>query len=185
MHTDEELIAEFMRRSQAAMEVLVKRHYKTIYAFLYRKTGDYHISYDLTQEVFLRAVKSLPGYRPTGEFEHWLMKIAVNLSRDYFRSRTFSEENKSVEYSEETLDSHISPIYESSAEYREVRDAVLKLPEDQREAIVLYYYHGYKIREIAKITDTREATVKSRMHQAIGKLKRTLFGGEHHAKLSK
>lgn len=183
MPTDEELIAEFLNGSQAAMEVLVKRHYKMIYAFFYRKTGDYHLSYDLTQEVFIRVLKTLSNYRSIGRFEHWLMKIAVNLNRDYFRSRASSEKNDTVEYLEEEVDSHVSPLFESSLEYREIRDAVLDLPEDQREAILLFYYNGYKIREISKITNTREATVKSRIHQAVGKLKRSLFGGECDAKI--
>lgn len=183
MPTDEELIAEFLNGSQAAMEVLVKRHYKIIFAFLYRKTGDYHLSYDFTQEVFIRVLKTLPSYRPIGKFEHWLMKIAVNLSRDYFRSREFSEKKDTVEYLEDELDSHVSPLFESSLEYREIRDAVLDLPEEQREAILLFYYNGYKIREISKITNTREATVKSRIHQAIGKLKKSLFRGENDARI--
>jgi len=183
--TDEELIAEFLNGSQAAMEVMVKRHYKTVYAFCYRKTGDYHLSYDLTQEVFIRVLKNLSRYRPTGEFEHWLMKIAVNLSRDYFRSRAFSEKKDSVEYLEQESDSRISPLFERSLEYREVRDAILNLPEEQREAILLFYYNGYKIREISEITDTCEATVKSRIHQAVGKLKKSLFGGECYEEIRK
>ncbi|WBY64358.1 RNA polymerase sigma factor [Thermocaproicibacter melissae] len=70
-------------------------------------------------------------------------------------------------------------------EYREVRDAILNLPEEQREAILLFYYNGYKIREISEITDTCEATVKSRIHQAVGKLKKSLFGGECYEEIRK
>jgi RNA polymerase sigma factor (sigma-70 family) len=179
--TDEELMVEFLHGSQAAMEVLVKKYYKTVFAFLYRKTGDYHLSYDLTQEVFIRVLKSLPGYRSSGKFEHWLMKIAVNLSRDYFRSREFTEKTGTVEYADSDMDSHVSRLFESSLEYREIREAVLALPEDQRESVILYYYNGYKIREISKITNAGESTVKSRIHQAIGKLKKSLLGGEYNA----
>ena len=48
MLTDEELIEEIIQGSQAAMEVLVNKHYKSVFAYLYRKTGDYHTAFDLT-----------------------------------------------------------------------------------------------------------------------------------------
>lgn len=178
MPTDEELVAEFLHGSQAAMEVLVKRHYPSVFAFLYRKTGDYHLSCDLTQEVFIRVLKTLPGYRPSGRFEHWLMKIAVNLSRDYFRSRTFHERAGTVELLESDEDTRVSPLFESLQECRQTREAVQTLPEEQRDAVLLFYFNGYKIREIAKITNARESTVKWRLRQALGKLKKTLSGGE-------
>jgi RNA polymerase sigma factor (sigma-70 family) len=179
--TDEELITEFQSGSQSAMEVLVRRYYKTIFAFLFRKFGDYHLAYDLTQEVFIRVLKTLSGYREYGRFEHWLIKITVNVSRDYFRSREFKEKTGTVEYADSDMDSHVTNLFESSLEYREIRESVLSLPEDQRDAVILYYYNGYKIREISKITNAREATVKSRIHQAIGKLRKSLLGGAYNA----
>lgn len=179
--TDEELITEFLQGSQAAMEVLVKRHYKAVFAFLYRKTGDYHFSYDLAQEVFIRVLKALPSYHANGRFKQWLMKITINISKDYFRSRAFIEKSSTVEYMD--VDSHISPFFENSVAYCDIRNAVLALPEDQSDAILLFYYNGYTIREISKMTNAREATVKSRIHQAVSKLKKALLGGEYNERI--
>ncbi|MDQ0253560.1 DNA-directed RNA polymerase specialized sigma24 family protein [Evansella vedderi] len=83
---DEELIEEIKNGSQAAMEVLIKKQYKTIFAYVYRKVGDYHLAYDMTQEVFIKMMKSINEYKGGGKFQHWLLKIAVNHCRDYFRS---------------------------------------------------------------------------------------------------
>lgn len=182
MPTDEELIAEFLHGSQAAMEVLVKRYYKTVFAFLFRKLGDYHLAYDLTQEVFIRVLKALSGYRADGRFEHWLIKIAVNLSRDYFRSRQFTEKTGTVTYADAGAEHRVSNLFENSLQYQEIREALSALPEEQRDAVILYYYSGYKIKEISKITKTKEATVKSRIRHALIRLQKSLSGGEYGVK---
>lgn len=182
MSTDEELIKEIKSGSQAAMEVLVKRHYKAVFAFIYRKLGDYHTACDLTQEVFLRVLRSLNRYRESGRFEHWLMKVAVNCCRDFMRSRTFTERNNTVEYEDSLMGVNVTSLLEKSVRRQEIREAIFTLPQEQRDAVILYFYSGFKIREIARITDTKEATVKSRLYQAINKLKKILSGGEYYAK---
>lgn len=179
MPTDEELIAEIRNGSQAAMEVLVKRHYKTTFAFIYRKLGDYHTAYDLTQEVFIRVFKSLQSYRESSRFEHWLMKIAINCCRDYYYSREFVEKNCSAEFEDTYVESNVTDLFQESLSRQEIKDAILSLPEEQKETLLLYFYNGYKIREISKLTNVKEATVKSRLHQASMKLRKILSGGEY------
>lgn len=182
MSTDEELIAEILNGSQAAMEVLVNRHYRGVFGFIYRKTGDYHIAYDLTQEVFIKVLKSLPGYREKGKFVHWLMAISVNCCHDYHRSREYAEKKNTMEYEDLYRHPNVSNLLDKSLQHLEVKAAILSLNEEQRDAIILYYYNGYKIREISKITNSKEATVKSRIHQAVNKLKASLLGGDRRAK---
>lgn len=92
MPSDEELIEEIHRGSQAAMEVLVRRYYKIIFAFLYRKTTDYHMSLDLTQETLIKMMKSLVMYKAQGRFSHWLITIAANVCRDYYRSKQYKDQ---------------------------------------------------------------------------------------------
>ena len=179
MPTDEELIREVQSGSQAAMEVLVKRHYRDVFAFIYRKLGDYHAACDLTQEVFLRVLQSLSRYRESGQFQHWLMKVTVNCCRDFTRSRTFSEQNNVVEYEDSILGTNVTSLFEKSARRQEIKEAILSLPQEQQDAVILYFYSGFKIREIAKITGAKEATVKSRLHLAAHKMKKFLIEGEH------
>ena len=96
--TDQELIHEIKNGSQAAMEVLVQRHYKNIFAYIYRKVGDYHLAYDLTQETFVKMMKSINNYKPYGKFSNWLLTIAVNQCRDYFRSSKFKQMDNEQEF---------------------------------------------------------------------------------------
>lgn len=181
MPTDEELVAEILRGSQAAMEVLVKRHYKTVYAFIYRKTGDYHTAYDLTQEVFIKVMKALSSYRAKGMFEHWLMVISQNCCHDYHRSREYAEKVNVIGYDDIYEAPNVSNILEKSLKHQEVKAALMSLSEEQRDAVILYYYNGYKIKEISKLTKAKEATVKSRIYQGLKKLRATLSRGERFA----
>ena len=75
--TDDELVEEILNGSKAAMDVLVRRHYKNIFSYVYRKTGNYHLAYDLTQEIFIKMMKSIKNYKQQGKFSSWLLKIAV------------------------------------------------------------------------------------------------------------
>lgn len=172
--TDQELIHEIKNGSQAAMEVLVQRHYKNIFAYIYRKVGDYHLAYDLTQETFVKMMKSINNYKPYGKFSNWLLTIAVNQCRDYFRSSKFKQMDNEQEFQDWIPDEkeNIAQLLSKKVESERVRTALQQLPDFQREAIILQYYHDLKIREIAKITHSKEATVKSRLRQGIQKLQK-------------
>lgn len=162
------------------MEVLVKRHYKNIFAYVYRKVEDYHLAYDLTQEVFIKMMKSIENYKSYGKFSNWLLTIAVNQCRDYFRSRKFKQKNIEEEFKDLFKDEkgNISNLLNKKVESKQVRLALLQLPEFQRETIILRYYHNLKIKEIAVVTKSNESTVKSRLRQGIEKLK-VLFREEN------
>jgi RNA polymerase sigma factor (sigma-70 family) len=176
MPTDEELVKEIHQGSQAAMEVLVRRYYKVIFAYIYRKTTDYHISLDLTQETLIKMIKSLPIYKSQDKFSHWLISIAVNICRDYFRSRQYRDRQLipfQNSTSCETID-NIGDLLSQKAERAQIQNALQELSVSQREAIILRYYHDLKVCEIAKVTSTNESAVKSRLFQGIAKLKRIL-----------
>lgn len=97
MSTDEELIKEIQSGNQYAMEILVKTHYKLLFSFIYRHIGDYHTSYDITQEVLIKLVKSIKFYKDEGKFKNWLLRIAANSCNDYFRSSSFTKNKSSIE----------------------------------------------------------------------------------------
>ena len=98
MPTDDELVEEILNGSKAAMDVLVRRHYKNIFSYVYRKTGNYHLAYDLTQEIFIKMMKSIKNYKQQGKFSSWLLKIAVNHCRDYYKSSDFRKEARGLNY---------------------------------------------------------------------------------------
>ena len=179
MITDENLIDEIKSGSQAAMEVLVKRYYSMVFSYTYRKTGDYNISYDITQEIFIKMIKSINSYKFIGKFKSFIMTITVNCCRDYFRSRSFKNVKTQEEIKDDYADqsSNVWDIFRKDYRREKVKKAVLSLNEEQREAIILRFYYDLKIKDIAGITGVCDSTVKSRLKQGIDKLRKIMEGG--------
>ncbi|MEH7225964.1 RNA polymerase sigma factor [Bacillus sp. JJ1566] len=180
MPEDQELIEEILKGSQAAMEVLTRKYYKLIYAFVYRKVGNKEMAYDLTQEIFIKMMQRIKSYSNKGSFKSWLYTIAVNHCRDYWRSADYKQTAKHTELQEtiKSENSNITYIFERKETREQVKAAINSLPDIQREAVILKYYHDMKIKEIAGITETNVSTVKSRLKQGLGKLAAALERGE-------
>jgi RNA polymerase sigma-70 factor (ECF subfamily) len=149
-----------------------------IFSYIYRYTGEYHVSCDITQEVFIKMMKYLSRFdNSLGSFKNWIFKIALNTSRDYFKSTSYKL-NKNGEQIEENIpDSspNVVDILNHMEQREEVKRAINELPDYQREALILKFYHDMKIKDIAKIMDSNESTIKSRLHQGIAKLKGLLL----------
>src|SRR5512147_1676008 len=83
---DEELAHRVQQGRTSDLAVLVQRHHSPLLGFLYRLTGgDRALAEDLTQEAFLRALRSIRQYQPSRRFKPWLYAIAVNVARDHFK----------------------------------------------------------------------------------------------------
>lgn len=176
LSTDQQLIDEIKNGSQSATEVLTRRYYKMVYSFIYRMTQDKELSYDLTQEVMIKMLRNLSQYHSKGDFRNWLLTVASNHSKDYFKSKAYK--NKTSEY--EWLDNvsseseTVSYIFEKNEKRKVIKQALDQLPSIQKEAIVLKYFHDKKIIEIAEIMNTNDSTIKSRLKQGMDKLKKLL-----------
>ncbi|MGD6844664.1 RNA polymerase sigma factor [Bacillus infantis] len=175
--TDEELIEEIQSGSKAALESLIRKYYYEVYNFIYRRTHQQPLAYDLTQEVFSKVFLSISSYKGEGKFRSWVLTIALNQIRDYMRSKQVtnkSMENEWIEESFEDQKGNVAYLYEKKEESREIIKALGELSDFQSEAIILKYFHGYKYYEIAEMTKTKETTVKSRVFQGLRKLSQIL-----------
>lgn len=155
-----------------------EKYYDDIYRFCCFETGNAEDSYDLAQETFLRFI------RYAGDFSYrnlkgYLLTVAMNVCRDYFHR----ENGKSIRENgtEEELLSRAEPGEhgpEAAAERDDYTDRLLNalsgLPQIQRDAILLHYFQELKYREIARLTGTGTATVKSRVRQGMSKLREML-----------
>jgi RNA polymerase sigma factor (sigma-70 family) len=180
MPEDQELVEEILAGSQAAMEVLTRRYYKPIYAFVYRKVGDKETAYDLTQEIFIKVTQRIHSYSNKGKFSSWIYTIAVNHCRDYWKSTTYRHTTKQAELSDdiESQQKSIPYIFERKEMREQIKTAIEQLPDYQRDTLLLKYYHDMKISEIAEVTQTSVPTVKSRLKQGLGKLAKYFERGE-------
>jgi len=176
---DEELCRQLQAGNEAAMEALVHRHHRAVYAFLYRLTGDAHTAEDLAQEAIIRLFTKVCSYRYPERFLPWLYTIAHNIYRDW-RKNAYQRKVVPVEQPEEPA----APLdlLERLTERAEVVRALASLDESHRTALVLRYYQDLTVPQIAKIEGVPEGTVKSRLATAIRRLQTWLTaerGVEH------
>ena len=153
--TDEKLIKELLQGNESAMEILVKRYYDLVHSFIYRNTSDYNIAYDITQDVFIKMMKNIDKYQiENGKFKSWLLKIAVNTTKDYFRTNIYKQRTQSYDISNQEIEdrTNVVDILSKKEEAIKIKEAIENLPKLQREAVILKYYNDLKIKEISYIT---------------------------------
>lgn len=171
----------------AAFETLVDRYSGDIYALLYRLTGNAEEASDLTQDTFLRTLRSIKGFRGDSGLKTWLFRVAINESRN--RHRWWKRRKRDLTISldaaigdsdtplSDTLTDHsISPEEEAQTREREyaLKAALLELPEVYREAIVLCDIEGLSYEETAAALGIGLGTVKSRISRGRSELRRML-----------
>ena len=125
-------------------------------------------------------MKNLHRYKnDNSKFESWLLKIACNHCKDYFKSKSYRERSESIEINDVELKDKevVVDILERNERRKEVKKAVDSLPKMQKEAIILKYYNDLKIQEISEITGENINTIKSRLFNGVKNLKKYI-GGE-------
>ncbi len=152
---------------------LVAGHQTNLFAFLYRLTGDPALAEELMQEVFVRALRAAERYRPQGKVSTWLFAIAANVTRDHWRRR---QRNLVDLVGEVPGTAWADPEEEAlaAADVEHLRSALLQLPLEQRSALILRYYHDLSYLEIAQALACPVGTVRSRIHNGLERLRRSM-----------
>lgn len=166
---DRDLVARARRGNVEAYNLLVSRWEKRVYNYLYRLVRNREDALDLTQDTFLKAYRSLARLEDENRFASWLFRIAHNEAYSLLR-KTRPDGEFEEEASLPGGPGRMLPIEVSIA----VESALARLSEDQREAVVLKIYQGFKFEEMAEITGCPVSTVKSRLYTALELLKTTL-----------
>jgi RNA polymerase sigma-70 factor (ECF subfamily) len=166
---DRDLIAKALRGHVDAYNVLVSRWEKRVFNYLLRLVGHREDALDLSQDVFLKAYQSLRKLDDPAKFPGWLFRIAHNEAYSLLRKNR-PEGELAVEPKTDEASARMFPIELSLA----VQGALDRLSADQREAILLKVYQGFKFEEMAEILDCPVSTIKSRVYTALELLKQTL-----------
>jgi RNA polymerase sigma-70 factor (ECF subfamily) len=174
---DRDLIAKARRGDVEAYNLLVSRWEKRIFNYLLRLVSNREDAFDLSQDVFLKVYQSLSKLDDPARFSGWLFRIAHNEAFSLLRRRrpesAMTQEPRPAESGPGLL-----PIELSLA----VDSALRRLTEDQREAVLLKVFQGFKFEEMAEILGCPVSTVKSRLYTALDLLKTALapamLGGE-------
>lgn len=176
--SDEDLMVAVLEGDQAALGVLVDRHHAPLFGYLYRLVaGDRPLAEDLVQETLLRLLRRRT-YQRGRPFKPWLYTIATNLTRDHFKAAPTRHGVRAP--NEEALrnlrDPDPSPEEHAVAaeQKEEVRVAVAQLSEEYRLVVLLRFYQGFKLQEIAETLQIPVGTVKSRLSVGVDRLRSTL-----------
>jgi RNA polymerase sigma-70 factor (ECF subfamily) len=132
-------------------------------AFAISLCGNVDRADDLVQEALLRALANIHSFQPGTNMSAWLFTILRNHFRSEYRKRRREVEDSDGHYAE-SLTSH--PEQHGQLELSEFRTALAKLPEEQREALILVGASGFSYEEAAEICGCAIGTVKSRVNRA-------------------
>jgi len=188
--SDDPVFIEKLKAGEtAAFETLVDLYSGDIYALLYRLTENADDARDLTQDTFLRVIRSIKGFRGQSELRTWLYRIAINESRNRFRwwkrrrrhltislDATIGESDTAIH--ETMSDGSESPEEAALAREREqgLQEALNEIPEIYREAVVLRDVEGMSYEETAAALNIGIGTVKSRISRGREELRKRLKG---------
>lgn len=176
--TDDDLMSAMAEGREDAFRELVERWEQPIYAFLVRMVASHEDALDLSQETFLRVHTRARGYCPRGQFRCWLFTIAGNLARSWLRRQRVL---RWVRFNPSTHGGHSDPGALEAARARDemqraLRDALARLPDRQRQALILQRFGDMTQHEIAATLATTVPAVESLIQRAMARLRRDLCG---------
>jgi RNA polymerase sigma-70 factor (ECF subfamily) len=173
---DEQLMAQVARDQREPLAVLLRRYGSPLLTFIQRMIGDRHRSEELFQEVFLAVWISRRQYAFPRPFRAWLFGIALNKCRGEFRNARPSavsfDEQRQLGATPQPAGPDDAAIAVETAAI--VQTAVMRLPEQQRQAVVLRVWNGLSYAEIADIMQRAESTVRSDMFHGLAALRKYL-----------
>src|SRR5579872_2927859 len=148
---DERDLVEQAKRDPRQFGALYDRHFQQIYRFVYSRMREQTAAEDVTSEVFMKALRSIPRYQDTGRpFTAWLYQISVNTVNDRYRSSRPTVDLDEV-YDLAAAGPGLEDTAVQRAEIREIWKTVETLPAPQRTALVLKFQEDMKIADIAAV----------------------------------
>jgi len=143
---------------------IYNEYHKMVRNVLFNMTGQ-DVLDDLTQETFIRIWAGLPRFALRSSIQTWIYRITVNTATDHLRKKK-SMNNLDSELKEKSTENSSPEV-----SYTEIiSEALSGLEDDFRVVVVLFYFEELSIKQIAKILELPEGTVKSRMHNAKKKM---------------
>ena len=173
MQNEESLVRRAQQRDQEAFAQLYEEHFDRIYRYVTLRIGDEMEAEDLTQQVFLNALRSISSFRWKGiPFSAWLFRIARNQAVDYLRKK----KRTAAPLDESLASSGDSPqlAAERKLDIERLLSATKQLTEAQREVISLRFTSELSIAQVAEVMGKSQGAVKALQHSAIVALRKAL-----------
>jgi len=156
---------------------IIKAHQQKIYRIVFSLVRNEAETDEIVQQTFILAFKCLKKFRGDSSIETWLIRIALNNTRTYFRKRKFLSffydvDGKTEDIKDETQNTE--KAVENEAVKKRIAKALTKLPFRQKEVFVMKHINGLSITEISIILGIAEGSVKANIFKAIKNLRKYL-----------
>ena len=181
-NNDVVLIQRILTGDETAFESLIRKYRKQIHAHAWRKTGDFHIAEDITQDTFLQVYQKLDTLDDPTQFSGWLYVIVNRLCIAWFRkNRIRTESLEETDISEIETEAYSQYVAAENAKTNAeaqrdlVQKLLTKLKESDRQIITLHYFQEMTYSEIGSYLGISESSIKSRLHRARQRLKKYEF----------
>lgn len=164
------LVARARNGDRAAFAGLVSAHYDFIFRTACKWSGNRSVAEDIAQEVCIKLAAALKTFDGRSAFTSWLYRVTINTVRDH--QRQTARQSRNIDALTEVSDDSADPDQEAATTMKELWAAVLELPDQQRDAVMLVYSEEKSHAEAAEIMGVKEGTVSFHIHEA----KKTLRG---------
>ncbi len=179
---DSELVSRYIKNSdEKAFETLVRRYKSKVYTTIYLIVKDTFVAEDLMQDTFIKAVDVLRSgkYNDEGKFLPWVLRIAHNMAIDYFRRdkrypNVVFEDGSSVFNTLDFAEDSYEDLQIRNESHAHLRDLIKRLPDTQREELVMRHYEDMSFQEIADATGVSINTALGRMRYALINLRKMM-----------
>lgn len=180
--TDQELVEKFVKGDKVCMQELIKRHKDRVYTYILLIVKNPHVADDLFQDTFIKVINSLKRnkYKDQGRFLSWVIRIAHNLTIDYFRKgktqQTYSNDEGEMDLfnSSKFSDSNAEEDMIDEQITKDVRYLIDKLPKEQKQVVLMRHYGNLSFKEIAEQTGVSINTALGRMRYALINLRKLM-----------
>jgi len=174
---DQALVSACLDGQNAAFDVIVERHRRSVYQICYRFVGNDEDASDLSQETFVKAWRGLRAFKGQAQLSTWLYRIAVNTCLNRVQAKGLSTEAIEHDAFEDTTADDPGARVLRDERARAVRRAIAQLPNKQRATLILRSYQDLSHREIAAVLGSSVGAVKANFFHALSNLKK-LLGSE-------
>lgn len=180
-NSDAILIQRYAQGEEYALKCLIEKHQAKVYNFIYSKIGDRDVSDDIFQDTFIKVVDKIKTntYNEEGKFLPWVMRIAHNLTIDYFRNQkkvTFQRGNDEFDAFAFIKDNALnieSKLIENQV-FSDLYKLISFLPDDQKEIINLRFFEDLSFKEISELKNISINTALGRMRYAVINLRKLI-----------
>lgn len=172
--TDKQLVKNYIRGDEQALEELIGRHKDRVYTAIYLFVKDTYLAEDLFQDTFIKVVDTLRSgrYKEEGKFLPWVLRIAHNLCIDFYRK---TKRRPTITNADGFDIFSVLNFSEPSAEDKMVKNEkaawvkqlIDTLPAEQKEVVILRHYADLSFKEIANLTNVSINTSLGRMRYAL------------------